>query len=341
MTTATDTTTTAVQSAPALECRMDRATLAHALTTVGVGIARRPVVPLLGGVLLDGRSGDLTVTATDCETAVSVRVPDSVLTPGRLLIDHAEATKLVAALVKGIRKRDADTMPVSVKTTGDGTAVLELGGYTMPVTTYPAEDFPTLPDAPPTVAEVNRERFTADARRVLVATGTDDTLPMITGVQMQVMPGTLTLAGTDRYRLAVAELAATTVTEERSVLFPARVLSAALKHATADRVRLGLGRDKLGDWVSLSCGTLTVVTRPVEAQFPSYEQLFPDTTVTARADRDTLTQATTRATAVLEAKKHTTRDSHGRRIAAQVAVTVDPAGSVSIAPVRSGSMPTR
>ncbi|WP_031470558.1 hypothetical protein [Sciscionella sediminilitoris] len=49
MTTATD-TTTAASTAPVL-FRTDRATLARALTTVGVGMARRPAVPMLGGVL--------------------------------------------------------------------------------------------------------------------------------------------------------------------------------------------------------------------------------------------------------------------------------------------------
>ncbi|WP_406692804.1 DNA polymerase III subunit beta [Saccharopolyspora sp. ID03-671] len=328
MTSATHTSTTTVAPAPRLECRTNRATLVHALTTVGIGVARRPIVPALGGVLLDGRDGHLTLTTTDYETAVSVRVPDVVHTPGRLLIDHAEATKLLAALVKGTRKREADTMPVTLWTTADGKAVLELAGYTMPVTTYPAEEFPTLPQTPPTMAEVNRERFATDAGRVLVAVGTDDTIPMITGVHMQTAPGALTLAGTDRYRLAVAEVPATTAaTEGRSVSFPCRVLSAVLKHCTADRVRLGL--DTAGDWVSLSCGALIVLARPVNAQVPDYERLFPEVAVTARADRATLTQATTRATAVLEAKKHT-RDG---RTAAQVAVTVDPTGSVSIAPV--------
>ena len=328
MTSATEISTTAVAPASRLECRTDRATLVHALTTVGMGVARRPVVPALGGVLLDGRDGHLTVTTTDYETVVSVRVPDVVRSPGRLLIDYAEATKLLAALVKGTRKRDADAMPVTVRTTVDGAAVFELGGYTMPVTTYPAEEFPTLPEIPPTMVEVDRERFATDAARVLVAVGTDDTLPMLTGVQMQTAPGALTLAGTDRFRLAVAEVPATTAAaEDRSVSFPGRVLSAVLKHCTADRVRLGV--DAAGDWVSLSCGALTVLTRPVEAPLPDYERLLPEVAVTARADRATFTRAVIRATAVVEAKKHTRDD----RAAAQVAVTVDPGGAISVAPV--------
>lgn len=312
MSTAINTTTPAISPAPAFECGTDRATLVRALTTVGAGVPRRPAVPLLGGVLLEGEDGQLVLTTTDYDTTVSVRVPDAVCTPGRLLVDHTEAAKLLAALVKGTRKRDADTAPVTIRAAVGGTGVLELGGYAMPLTTYPAEDFPTVPEVPPTVAEVNRERFVTDARRVLIAAGTDDARPTFTGMHLQARPGTLTLAATDRFRLAVAELPATTpATDGRAALFPARVLAAVLKHCHGDRMRPGL--DPSAGWVSLSCGALTVLTRPVEApDFPRYEGLFPDATVTVTVDRDTSAQATTRAAAAGEAKKHTTQDrDHG------------------------------
>lgn len=301
--------------------------MARALTTVGVALARKPVVPSLGGVLLNGQNGRLTVSTADLDTVATARVPDSEVTPGRILIDHAETTKLPDALVKGRRKRDADGEPVMLRTVDDGTALIELGGYTVPVTTYPTEDFPTPPDIPPTVAEVNRETLTREAQRVLVATGTDETLPMFTAVSMQISPGTLTLAGTDRFRLAVAVLPATTPTEQRAVNFPARVLAATLKHLTAGRVRIS--SDQAGDWASLHSGDVTVMTRAITAPFPDYERLFPDVTATARADRDTLAQATARAAAVLDAKKRT---AGNRRTMAQVAITIDPAGTVSVAP---------
>lgn len=334
MTAATDTATTATPSESPLMVRTDRATLAHALATVRVGLARRPAAPMLGGVLLDGRDGALTLTTTDLDTVATVRVPDAAPAPGRVLIEHTEATKLLRALVKGRRKPDADAEPVTVRTTDDGTAVLELGGYTMPVTTYAANDFPTLPQNPPTVAQVDRARFTTDAQRVLIATGTDDTAATLTGVQIRTTPGTLTLAGTDRYRLAVAELTATTTTEERSALCPAAVLSATLKHATAQRVRVGIGHDGADEWVSLACGDLTVITRSIAAQVPAYETLFPEVAATARANRDALTHATARAAAALEATKHTNRNKHESRTAGHVvALTVDPTGTVSITPV--------
>ncbi|QGK70303.1 DNA polymerase III subunit beta [Allosaccharopolyspora coralli] len=325
MSTATDTR----PAAALLECQTDRATLTEALSTVAVGVPRRPAVPLLGGVLLESRGGHLTLTTTDIDTVVSVRIPDAVNAPGALLVDHVELSKMLGALVKGSRKREADAMPVTLRATVDGHAVLSLGGYTMPLTAYPVEEFPTLPTVPASMAEADRETFTQQARRVLIARGADATLPIFTSVHVQAAPGALTLAATDRFRLAVAEIPATTAaTEDRSVMLPAELLSSVLKHCTGDRVRLGV--DAASDWAALSCGDLTVLTRTVDAEFPRYERLFPETTASARADRGALAQATVRATAALEASHYTAdRDQAGHHLA----VTLHPDGRVSVAPV--------
>lgn len=325
---ATDTRTTV----PSLERRLDRATLADALAVVGVGIARRPAAPQLGGVLLDGHDGDLILTTTDYDSYVSVRVPGAARRSGRLLIHHGEATKMLAAVTKGARRREVDNLAATVRRRGD-TAVLEVGGYTLPVTTYPANDFPASPEIPPVVAEVDREQLMINARRVLVATGTDERFPILTGVHLRSASDTLTLAGTDRYRLAVATLAATTTGSEHAVVFPARLLSSTLRHCTAPRVRLGHGHTSSGEWVSLTCGDLTVMARPVTAAFPDYEQLFPDATITARTDRIALAQATARATAILAAKKPTPRANHGLPAGGGVVVSVDPCGAIAITPV--------
>src|SRR5207302_3210674 len=134
----------------------------------------RPPLPILGGALLRARDGRLTISATDYETVVTVRVPGTVQTAGTLLVDHGELTRLLGALVKGSRKRDADALPVTVRTLDDGTPVVDLAGYTMPVTSFPAVDYPTIPEAAPPVAHVERERFTQEMARVMVAVGTDD-----------------------------------------------------------------------------------------------------------------------------------------------------------------------
>jgi DNA polymerase III subunit beta len=121
------------------------------------------------------------ISATDYDTTVTVRVLGTVRTAGTLLLDHSEIAKLLGALVKGIRKRDADALPVTVRTLDDGTPVVDLGGYTMPVTAYATEDYPAIPDVAPTLAQVERDAFTSEVTRVMVAVGKDAVLRMLGG----------------------------------------------------------------------------------------------------------------------------------------------------------------
>ncbi|MPZ79663.1 MAG: DNA polymerase III subunit beta [Actinophytocola sp.] len=331
MTITADTPTAAgtPRTAPAAELGFttDRATLADALTTVGLAVSKHPVVPVLGGALLQARDGHLTISATDYETTVTVRLPGTVQTAGALLVDHGEITKLIGALVKGTRKRDADALPVTVRATDDGTPVVDLGGYTMPVTGYPTEDYPAIPDAAPTLAQVDRETFTRDMARVMVAVGKDDTLPMVTGVNLEIAPSTVTLAATDRYRLAVASLPAVSVARAvrtTSALVPGQLVAPMVKRFTDDRVRVGLDHVTSPSVVSFTCGDVTMSVRTLCAEFPRYRQLIPDAAAgTVQTDRAALLATARRAAAVLDAK---------RQASGQVAVTIT-GESVSVAPV--------
>ena len=70
----------------------------------------------------------------------------------------------------------------------------------------PVEDYPRLPAMPTTAGTVDSAVFATAVSQVAVAAGRDDTLPMLTGVRLEIEGDRLTLAATDRYRLAVREL---------------------------------------------------------------------------------------------------------------------------------------
>ncbi|HEU0089028.1 MAG TPA: DNA polymerase III subunit beta [Pseudonocardiaceae bacterium] len=320
---------TGTQSGQAVAFMTDRATLVDALTTVGLAVSTTSARPSEGGVLLEGRDGHLVISATDRDTAVSVRVPDAARTVGRLLIDHAEITKLLGALVKGTRKRDADTLPVAIKAAEPSTPVVELAGYVVPLTTYPIGECPNLPAVPPVVAQVDRDTFTAKVTRVLRAVATDPGLPVFTGVKLDIGPGAVTLAGTDRYRLAVAPVPAVSGAMDVSdsgTLVSGGLLSKIVKRFCGEHVRIGLRPGEPLSAVSFTCGEVTVVTHPISDQFPAYARLLPaDSAGTIVVDRAALLTQTQRASAVLAAK---------RERSGSVELRITPS-SVSVAPVLS------
>lgn len=120
-----------------------RAELAEALATVGVAIATRPAIRCMGGVLLESRGTDLWVGGYDYDTAVTVRLADAVRVPGRMLLAHGELSKLLTALTKGLGKREANRLPVTVRAEDHQCATVELADSAVPMELLPIEDYPS------------------------------------------------------------------------------------------------------------------------------------------------------------------------------------------------------
>ncbi|MBO0680047.1 DNA polymerase III subunit beta, partial [Mycolicibacterium sp. S2-37] len=111
--------------------------------------------------------------------------------------------------------------------------------------------------------------------------GRDDTLPMLTGIRVEITGESVVLAATDRFRLAVRELTWSTSSPdiEAAVLVPAKTLAEAAKAGTdGSDVHLALGAGasvgKEGLLGIRSEGKRST-TRLLDAEFPKFRQLLP------------------------------------------------------------------
>lgn len=319
--------TTLARHAPGLDVTTDLSTLSDALRTVGCAVAAQPHLPILGGVRIDARSGGVTVTATDDEATVAVRLPGTVHRAGTLVAEHRELADVLAALVKGIGKRNAAALPITLHTGQGSTAVVELDGYTVPVTGYPPPEYPPVPDPPRRRARVHCPDLAAGLRRVRIAAAQDDTIAFLCGVHVQLDAGVLTLACSDRFRLAVAEIDALSRVGSRpsttTAVLPQRPLARLVERFDSDQVEIGVDDPAAPTVVLLRCGSVTVTLRTAENRFPDYRRLLPETASGSfQVERAALLEAARRAQGVLQAKRDS--GSAGLRVCA---------GCVSVVPV--------
>jgi DNA polymerase III subunit beta len=116
---------------------LGRAALMDALKTVGMAIPGSWHTDFLRAVLFDATpDGGVRLQGFDETTLITLIVPGTTATPGRMLIDHAELLKMLGALTKGLRKRDADALPVTIHAEDAREPTLSLNGTTMPLTGY-------------------------------------------------------------------------------------------------------------------------------------------------------------------------------------------------------------
>jgi DNA polymerase-3 subunit beta len=109
--------------------------------------------------------------------------------------------------------------------------------------------------------------------------GRDDTLPVLTGVRLEIEGSTITMAATDRYRLAVRELAWSPEQTglEAIALVPARTLADTAKAlANADKVTVALATPGAGEGlVGFEGSGRRTTSRLLDGEFPKYKSLLP------------------------------------------------------------------
>jgi DNA polymerase-3 subunit beta len=254
-----------------LKCRLVREEFADAVAWVARILPTRPTVPVLAGVLLTGTDDGLTISGYDYEVSAEVRVAAEIASAGSVLVSG----RLLSDITRALPAKPVD---VSV----EGTRVLlSCGSARFSLPTMAVEDYPSLPALPDETGVVSSDLFSEAIGQVAIAAGRDDTLPMLTGIRVEISGEKVVLAATDRFRLAVRELTWSTDSAdlEAAVLVPAKTLAEAAKTGTdGNDVHLSLGAGATVGQEGLlgirSEGKRTT-SRLLDAEFPKFRQLLP------------------------------------------------------------------
>ncbi len=282
-----------------MKFRVAREDFADSVAWVARSLPSRPPVPVLGGVLLGADEQGLTVSGFDYEVSAQVHVSAEVITPGQVLVSG----RLLADITRALPNKPVDVVL-------DGTRVLiNCGSAKFSLPTMPVEDYPQLPELPQQTGSLPVEVFAEAISQVAVAAGKDDTLPMLTGIRVEIDGTHMVLAATDRFRLAVRKIEwmPTADTATAAVLVPAKTLSESAKTvggSSNSPVQLALGA---GSSVGAE-GLLGIVadgrrttTRLLDAEFPKFRQLLPtEHTAMATVDIAPLVDAIKRVALVAE-----------------------------------------
>ncbi len=200
-----------------MKFRVGRDALGEAVAWVARALPSRPVVPVLAGLLLEAEADSLVLSCFDYEVSARVRIEAEVAEPGTALVPG----RLLAEITRSLPSQSAE-FTLAADAVG-----LTCGSAEFMLVTLPLEEFPALPEPPSAAGTVDGGVLAAAAGQVVPAASRDDTLPMLTGVCLDFDGATITLAATDRYRLAVREIPWTPADPalRAAALVPARTLA--------------------------------------------------------------------------------------------------------------------
>jgi DNA polymerase-3 subunit beta len=252
-----------------MKFRVAREVLAEAVAWTARSLPARPSVPVLAGILLEVEGNQLSVSGFDYEVSARAEVDVHATEGGRVLVPG----RLLAEITRALPPH-----PVEITADGPRLAIsCSNARFTLP--TLPVEDYPSLPSMPSSAGLVDSDVFAEAVAQVAIAAGRDDTLPMLTGVRLEIEDDLITLAATDRYRLAVREFAwrPETAGVSAAVLVPARTLADAAKTlASSPEIVLSLSSGSSGAGIlGLSGKDRRTTTRLLDAEFVKYRAIMP------------------------------------------------------------------
>ena len=200
-----------------MKFRVEREALGEAVAWVARELPARPVIPVLSGLLMQASGAGLTLSCFDYEVSARVTVPAEVDEDGTALVPG----RLLAEITRSLPPRDVEfSSPDDMLRVACGSAEFEL-------VSLPVDEYPGLPEPPAPAGTVDGGVLAAAAAQVVPSASRDDTLPMLTGVCLDVSGTEMTLAATDRYRLAVRTVPWTPAVPglRAAALVPARTLA--------------------------------------------------------------------------------------------------------------------
>jgi DNA polymerase-3 subunit beta len=255
-----------------MKFRVERDVLADAVTWTARTLPTRPPAPVLAGVRIQADAqGVINLASFDYETSARSEIPAEVAEPGTVLVSG----RLLAEISRALPNK-----PVDVALEGNK-VVVTCGASRFTLLTMPVDEYPALPGLPEVSGTVSGDAFTHAVAQVTVAASRDDTLPLLTGVRVEIEGERITLLSTDRYRLALRELTWTPATPGFSAvaLIRARTLNDVAKSlGSGGLVNVGLSTGQGLELVGFEAGGRQTTSQLVEGDYPAVRRLFPDST---------------------------------------------------------------
>ncbi|ACZ29043.1 DNA polymerase III, beta subunit [Xylanimonas cellulosilytica DSM 15894] len=256
-----------------MKFRVDRDVLADAVTWTARTLPTRPPAPVLAGVRIEAdATGVISLSSFDYEVSARSEIPAEVSEPGTVLVSG----RLLADIARALPHKPVDVSLEGTK------VVVTCGASRFTLLTMPVEDYPTLPQMPELSGTVSGDALTLAVTQVSVAASRDETLPLLTGVRMEIEGERITLLSTDRYRLALRELTWTPATPGFSAvaLVKAKTLIDVAKSlgAGGGLVNVGLSTGSGLDLIGFEAGGRHTTSQLVDGDYPAVRRLFPDAT---------------------------------------------------------------
>ena len=248
--------------------------LNRGLSIVGRAVAARSTLPITQNILLSAEQSQLKLAATNLEMATTCWI-------GAKIEQEGEITVPARLLIDFVNSLPNDLIEINLPSSS---RILELnsGHFQAHINSIDAADFPPIPqisDGINTSIEANALR--EGIAQVAFAAATEESRPVLTGINSEFDGEQLNLVAADGFRLAVHKTALNSqVKEKTTVIIPARTLSELNRLIGEQEEPVEITVNEKKSQVLFRLKDAEIVSQLVQGSFPNYSQVIPQSYTT-------------------------------------------------------------
>jgi DNA polymerase-3 subunit beta len=239
------------------------------LGIIGRAVASRTTLPITQNVLISTDQSQLKLAATNLEIAISCWIGAKIENEGSITIPARVLTDFVNSLPKDIISLDLK----------HHTLELKCGRYDARINGLDAADFPPIPQVGDGFStKIQAEELKQAISLVAFAAATEESRPVLTGVQTEFEGSKLTVAAADGFRLAVyrANLIEP-VKEKVAMIIPAKAYHELNRLMGSEDQEIEITLNSQKSQVLFKLKGIEMVSQLIQGNFPNYSQLIPQT----------------------------------------------------------------
>ena len=253
--------------------------LARGLGVVGRAVASRSTLPITQNVMLSSDQGMLRLSATNLEIAITTWIGAMIEEEGAITVPHRLVTDLVNSLPSD--RIDLDLRgPDSDDPNAGGGSVLHLscGRSRTHINGAAADDFPPIPQVDSGFAtNIDPSVLRQGIGLVAFSAASDESRPVLTGVELKLEESNIVMAAADGFRLAVyTGQLSEPVAEDLKVIVPARTMQEIQRLASEQSAPVQVTLSPEKGQVMFKLEHVEVVSQLLQGNFPNYDQLIPE-----------------------------------------------------------------
>ncbi len=244
-------------------------TLVRAIGTISRAVSTRTTIPVLKGILLEVKNGNLIMTASDLD--ISIQTVEEIQ-------GGEDGSAVVNARLFGDIIRKLPNSLVSVETVSASQMSIKCLGSNFDIVALSADEFPLVSGIDEKIKlNIKKNDFADLIAKTAFAASIDEKKGILVGNLIKFSKDSIEMVALDGFRMAIAKKPAEGVEKEFSIIVPAKILVEIAKILNetdcGEYALLKVDEKK----IEVVCGNNKVIARQLNGEYIKYEDIIPKT----------------------------------------------------------------